>query len=81
VQAFPSLQVVPFAFTGFEQAPPAQVPALWHVSMALHTMGAPPPHEPLLQVSPAVHPFPSLHAVPFALTGLLHTPALQVPAT
>jgi hypothetical protein len=38
VHAFPSLQLVPLALFGFEQAPVAglHVPAVWHWSRALH---------------------------------------------
>ena len=48
VQAFPSLQTVPFGFTGVEQSPVValQVPALWHPSAAVHTTGLLPVHVP-----------------------------------
>src|SRR5437667_157357 len=41
VQALPSLQLVPSAAFGFEQAPVAgsQVPATWHWSLAVHVTG------------------------------------------
>jgi hypothetical protein len=38
VQASPSLHDDPLAFTGFEQTPPEQVPAVWHWSDAVHVM-------------------------------------------
>jgi hypothetical protein len=42
VQAFPSLHAVPFAATGFEQAPleGSHVPAMWHWSDAAHVVVA-----------------------------------------
>ena len=48
VQAFASLQVVPFGLTGFEQTPVAglHVPATWHESIALQTMGSAPTQTP-----------------------------------
>ena len=48
VQAFASSQVVPFGFTGFEQTPVAglHVPATWHESIALQTMGSAPTQTP-----------------------------------
>jgi len=48
VQAFPSLQVVLFAFAGFEQTPVlvSQVPAVWHWSDALQVFGFAPEHVP-----------------------------------
>jgi len=75
VQALPSLQVVPFAAGGFEQAPLLELhmPAVWHWSLAWHTMGLAPTQVPLLQVSSWVHMFPSLHEVPSA--GIWHPPA------
>src|SRR5204863_378961 len=84
VQALPSLQVVPFAFAGFEQTPVAvlQVPALWHWSGVVHTTGLAPAHSPSWQESVCVHALPSLHAVPFVLGGFEHNPvvALHTPA-
>jgi hypothetical protein len=38
-------------------------------------------HAPFWHVSPVVQALPSLHAVPFALLGLVQTPAEQVPTT
>jgi hypothetical protein len=48
VQAFPSLQLVPFAAAGFEHMPVAgsHVPAAWHWSDAVHVTGLPPIHAP-----------------------------------
>jgi hypothetical protein len=76
VHALPSLQVVPFVFAGFEQAPVAesQVPAVWHWSEATHVTGVPGVHEPLaLHVSAPLHTLASLHDVP-AATGVWVTP-------
>jgi hypothetical protein len=85
VQALPSLQVAPFAATGFEHAPVAvsQVPATWHWSDAVHVTGFEPVHVPDWQLSVCVQAFPSLHVVPFAATGFEHAPVAvsQVPAT
>jgi hypothetical protein len=63
VHAFPSLQLVPSAFAGFEQTPVAglHVPAVWHWSGAGHTTGLLPLQAPAWQVSVCVHAFPSLH--------------------
>jgi len=49
VQALPSLQALPFIFTGFEHVPVVgeQVPATWHWSEAVQTTGLPPVHTPL----------------------------------
>jgi hypothetical protein len=48
VHAFPSEQLVPFAFVGLEQIPLAglQVPAVWHWSLAVHVTGVPPVQTP-----------------------------------
>jgi len=48
VQAFPSLQAVPFAFCGFEHSPlpGSHVPATWHWSLALQTTGLEPTQAP-----------------------------------
>jgi len=68
VQASPSLQVVPFASAGFEQAPVLglHVPAPWHWSCAAHVTTFDPLQVPDWQVSVCVQALPSLHAVPFA---------------
>ena len=84
VQALASLHVVPFGFAGFVQSPlvGSQVPALWHWSDAVHTIGVP-PHVPFVHASPVVHVLPSLHVVPFAAFGFEQVPVdgLHVPAT
>src|SRR4029077_4295791 len=43
VQAFPSLQGLPFAATGFEHVPllGLHVPRVWHWSLAVHVTGVP----------------------------------------
>jgi hypothetical protein len=85
VQAFPSLQVVPFAAPGFEHAPVAvlQVPATWHWSDAVHVTGFEPTQVPAWQVSLWVQALASLQVVPLVAMGLEHAPVdvLQVPAT
>jgi hypothetical protein len=85
VHALPSLHDVPFAATGFEQAPlvGSHVPATWHASLAAHTTGLAPVQTPPWHVSLVVHALPSLHAVPLAAVGLEHVPVpgSQVPAT
>jgi len=49
VQAFPSLQGVPFGFARFEHVPFAgsQVPASWHGSLGAHITGFAPMHAPV----------------------------------
>jgi hypothetical protein len=76
VQASPSLQELPFAFTRLEQTPVAglQLPAKWHVSLAVQTIGLDPVQAPDWQVSVWVHALPSSQAVPFALVGFEQTP-------
>jgi len=85
VHALLSLQVVPFAATGFEHAPVVglHVPATWHWSLAVHVTGFEPAHAPAWQVSVCVHAFPSLQPVPFAAVGVEQAPVagLQVPTT
>ena len=68
VQALPSLQVVPFAFAGFEHTPVEvlQIPSVWHWSDAEQTTGFAPVQAPAWQVSVWVQALPSLHVVPFA---------------
>jgi hypothetical protein len=53
VHALPSLQLVPFAIAGLEQAPVVvlHVPATWHWSLAVHVTGLLPVHVPLWHVS------------------------------
>jgi hypothetical protein len=85
VQKLPSVQLLPFAFVGFEHAPltGSQVPARWHWSEAAQTTGFFPLQAPATQVSVCVHRLPSLHDAPSALAGLEHSPvaALQMPAS
>jgi hypothetical protein len=84
VHAFPSLQLAPFVFAGFEQVPvvTSQVPASWHWSDAVHVLAVPAWHVPNWHVSVTVHAFPSLHGVPFVCAGFEHAPVVtsQVPA-
>jgi hypothetical protein len=49
VQAFPSLQLAPFAAAGFEHVPVLglHVPATWHWSLAVHVTGLLPVQVPL----------------------------------
>lgn len=84
VQAFPSLQALPFDAVGFEQNPVdgLHVPAVWHWSEAVQVTAAP-PHTPAAHASPVVQALPSLHGAPLAAEGLEQVPVagLQVPAT
>jgi hypothetical protein len=84
VQALLSLQGVASGLAGFEHVPVAasHVPALWHWSLAEHTIGFEPVQLPPWQVSVCVHRLPSTHAVPSCLAGLVHlpVPATHVPA-
>ena len=68
VQALPSSQVLPFAFSGLEQVPVAglHVPASWHWSSAVQVTGFAPVQTPAWQVSARVQASPSLQVVPFA---------------
>src|SRR5262245_8851783 len=83
VHALPSLQVAPSALTGFEHVPVAelQVPAMWHESWAVQTMGFWPVQAPAWQESVCVQGLPSSQDAPFGLLGLEHVPVavLQVP--
>jgi hypothetical protein len=56
---------------------------LWHASLGVHTTGFVPVHTPDWQESVWVHPFPSVHAVPFGALGFEQKPVsgLHVPAT
>jgi hypothetical protein len=84
VHALPSLQDVPLAATGFEHVPVLglHVPAVWHVSLAVHVTGFEPVHVPFWQLSLCVHALPSLQDVPLAAAGFEHAPVLglHVPA-
>jgi hypothetical protein len=85
VQAFPSLQLVPLDFAGFEHAPVAvsQTPAMWHWSKAAHTTGFAPVQVPDWHVSLCVQAFPSLQLAPSVLFGFEQTPVpvLHVPTS
>ena len=77
VQAFPSLQAIPFAAVGFEQMPVdwLQVPATWHWSCAVQTMGVPALQFPApSQVSAPLQGLPSLHDVPEDAGACVQTP-------
>ncbi len=50
VHAFWSLQTVLLGASGFEHVPPVQVPATWHWSCAVHTIGFEPVQVPAWQV-------------------------------
>ncbi len=64
VQAFPSSQLEPFGFAGFEQAPVLglQVPTSWHWSLAEQATGFSPVQVPAWQVSDCVQASPSLQS-------------------
>jgi hypothetical protein len=85
VHASPSSQAVPSVALGFEHVPFAEshVPAVWHWSSALQTMGYIPVHTPLWHASICVHASPSSQSVPSFATGFEHAPVLgsQEPAT
>jgi hypothetical protein len=78
VQALPSLQELPLAFGGLEQAPVAEshVPASWHWSEAVHTTGLAPTHAPAWQVSVWVQALPSVQEAPLAFAGFEQAPVL-----
>src|SRR5262249_13689990 len=84
VQALPSVQAVPLAFSGLEQVPFAgsQVPASWHWSSAEQTTGLAPVQTPASQVSLCVQALPSVQVVPLAFSGLEQVPfaGSQLPA-
>jgi hypothetical protein len=84
VHAFPSLQLTPSAFAGFEHrpVPVLHVPAVWHWSLAVHVTGFAPVQVPVWHVSVCVHAFPSLQLLPSDFAGFEQTPVpvLQVPA-
>src|SRR5204863_6020108 len=85
VQASLSLHAVPLLAFGLEHWPVAvlQVPATWHWSEAVQTMGFEPVQVPFWQVSVCVQALPSLHVVPLGLAGFEHVPVVgsQVPAS
>jgi hypothetical protein len=82
VQSLPSLHIVPFGSGGLEHRPDvrSQVPAAWHGSLAVHTIGVP-AHVPPVHTSPTSQRSPSLHVVPSGAFAKEHVPSpLQVPA-
>ncbi len=85
VQAFPSSQLVPSGFAGFEQAPVpgSQTPATWHCSSAVQVTGIEPTHAPAPHESARVQAFPSSQLVPSAFAGFeqMPVPGSQTPAT
>src|SRR2546422_520875 len=84
VQALPSLQALPLAFTGLEHVPVVgeQVPATWHWSEAVQATGLLPAQTPLWQEWVCVGALPALRGRPLAFTGFEHVPVAgaQVPA-
>jgi hypothetical protein len=78
VQALPSLHVVPFEATGFEQVPVLglHAPAVWHWSDAVHVIGFDPTQVPDWQESACVQALPSLQGVPFGAAVVEHAPVL-----
>jgi hypothetical protein len=85
VQRSPSLQPEPFGLLGLEQRPVAgaQVPAAWHWSSGVHTIGLLPTQVPLWQTDVCVHRLVSVHVLPFGLLGFgqIPVPGLQVPGS
>src|SRR5262249_32075466 len=85
VQAFPSLQLVPSAFAGFEQAPvvASHVPPSSHWSVLVQVTGFAPSQAHAWQGSFCVQASASLQVVPPALPGSEQVPvvASQVPAS
>jgi len=85
VQKLPSSHGVLFGRGGLVHTPVAElhVPAMWHESSAVHVSGSAPTHAPPRQMSVRVQRLLSLHAVPSAAAGLLHSPVagLHAPAT
>src|SRR5438034_610820 len=84
VQASPSSQAVPLVFAGVEHAPVPvlQVPASWHWSSAVQTIGLAPVQVPFWQVSVCVQALASLQAAPSAFAGSEQVPVAgsQVPS-
>ena len=78
------VQPVPSGAGGFWQPVfGSHTPARWHASPAAQVTVDPPAQTPAWHVSPCVHAFPSLHAVPLLAKGFEHAPELMshVPAT
>jgi hypothetical protein len=82
VQALPSSQPLPSGLVGFVQTPlnVSQVPAAWHWSSGVHTMGLAPVQVPAWQVSVRVQGLPSLQTLPLVFAGLLHAPVVGLHA-
>jgi hypothetical protein len=61
----------------------SQVPAWWHVSVAVHATGFEPAHAPLWQVYVWLHGFVPVQVAPSLAAGFEHCPLAgsQVPAT
>src|SRR2546422_11239275 len=76
VQALPSLQALPLAFTGFEHVPVVgeQVPATWHWSEAVQATGLLPAQTPLWQVAVWVQALPSMEVVGGGFAGFGRRP-------
>ena len=74
VQALPSVHAVPLGAAGLLHWPVdgLHVPAAWHWSAAVQTIGFDPVQAPFRQASVRVQALPSSQAVPFAAVGLLH---------
>ena len=85
VQIMPSVHGVASVLLGLLHVPvlASHAPALWHWSLALHTMLLPPVHAPLTHLSVCVQALPSLHVAASALLGVLHLPLAesQLPAS
>jgi hypothetical protein len=85
VHRLPSLQLVPSALAGLEQAPVAgsHPPASCQASLAVQVTVAVGWQAPATQRSPLVHRLPSVQAEPSALAGLEHWPVtgLHTPAS
>jgi hypothetical protein len=81
----PSSQAEPLALFGFEQPPVAglQIPATWHWSSGVQTIGFAPLQLPDWQVSVCEHRSPSSQACPLGFAGFEQPPVagLQTPAS
>ena len=76
MQAFPSLQVVPFALVTGAGQPVAGTHAatVWHWSAPPQVTVAPPVHTPVRQASPAVQALPSVQVLPSTLVTAAEQP-------
>src|SRR5262249_56620662 len=72
VQAFPSLQLVPSAFAGFEQTPvvASQVPTSWHWSVVVQVTGFAPTQAPASHEARCAPAVPSLQLAPSAFARI-----------